>query len=307
MCNVIMQFCYKCEKKVQSKDCFHGLHPECFLLWFGHASIVDFSDVSLKRGEDTSNTGFPSLHASFFHGKFKKYSAKLGDKSYILKVKQSEYAELPQIEYISNIIAEKLGLYIPSFYFIHFLNEMDTFVVHNFMENYHSANLIHLYHFLKETDEFSVRNILAIISDKVGRLDAIHQFIYMCLFDALIGNHDRHGRNIALIETKKGFLLSPFYDNPSYIGIEDHSLLLAHHNPRGKIATSSTTEPILRDYVQDFNELGYSSVVSSFLSKVQKIDFRTIIQKPFLSEKRQEAFLTLIKRRQEEFENALFC
>jgi serine/threonine protein kinase HipA of HipAB toxin-antitoxin module len=53
----------------------------------------------------------------------------------------------------------------------------------------------------------------------------------MCLFDALVGNHDRHGRNIALIETRKGHILSPFYDNPSYIGIEDHNLLLAEHNP----------------------------------------------------------------------------
>ncbi len=300
-----MQICCKCEKKIQPHDCFHGLHHECFRLWFGHTSVVDFTDVSLKKGEDISSAVLPPLHTSFFHGKFKKYSAQLDKKSYILKVQQSEYAELPQIEYISNIIAQKLGLYVPPFYFIRFLNEMDTFVVHNFMEHYQPGNLIHLYHFLKEMDEFSVRNILAVISDKVGRLDAIHQFIYMCLFDALIGNHDRHGRNIALIETRKGLVLSPFYDNPSYIGIEHHSLLLAQHNPRGKIATTSTIEPTLRDYVQDFNDLGYKAIVLSFLSKVQNIDFNNIIQKPFLSEKRQKAFLTLIKRRQEEFENAI--
>ncbi len=127
----------------------------------------------------------------------------------------------------------------------------------------------------------------------------------MCLFDALIGNHDRHGRNIALIETKKGFILAPFYDNPSYIGVEHHSLLLAQHNPRGKIATSLTIEPTLRDYVQDFNDLGYGSIVLSFLSKIQKTDFRTLIQKSFLSERRRIAFLTLIKSRQEEFEDAI--
>ncbi len=300
-----MQICYKCEKAIQPHDCFHGLHHECFLSWFGHTSLVDFTDVALKRGEETLNTTFPPLHTSFFHGKFKKYSARLGDKSYILKVKQNEYAELPQIEYLSNVIAQKLGLYVPPFYFIRFLNEMDTFVVHNFMENYQPANLIHLYHFLKENDEFSVKNILTIISDKVGRLDAIHQFIYMCLFDALIGNHDRHGRNIALIETRKGFQLSPFYDNPSYIGIEDHSLLLAHHNPRGKIATSSTIDPTLREYVEDFKDLGYFPIVLSFLSKVQKMDFESLIQRPFLSARRQEALLTLIKRRQEEFEDAI--
>ena len=167
-----MQICYKCEKKVGPHDSFHGLHQECFRLWFGHSSLVDFTDVSLKRADDLSSADLPPLHTSFFHGKFKKYSAQLDNKSYILKVQQSEYAELPQIEYLSNIIAQKLGLYVPPFYFIRFLNEMDTFVVHNFMENYQPGNLIHLYHFLKEDDEFSVRNILAIISDKVGRLEA---------------------------------------------------------------------------------------------------------------------------------------
>jgi hypothetical protein len=302
-----MRICYKCGYMVLSNESFHGLHQHCFRIWFGQTSPIDFTNVSLKRDFDASGQTPTHHHTSFFHGKFKKYSAQLADKSYILKVQQQEYLELPQIEYLSNIIAQRLGLHIPPFYFIRFLNEMDTFVVHNFMDSYKPGNLIHIYHFLQDNDEFSVTTILAIIADKVGRREAIYQFIYACLFDALIGNHDRHGRNIALIETKKGMVLSPLYDNPSYIGLENHGLLLAQHNPKGKVATRSTCEPTIRDYVQEFKNLGYTSVVTSFLARSRRINFDDIIQKPYLSEKRQIAFLVLIKRRMEELENAILA
>jgi len=300
-----MQICYKCEKTLQLNDCHHGLHQDCFQSWFGLHHAVDFTDVSLKRHNNESATSITHLHTSFFHGKFKKYSAQLAGKSYILKVQQHEYTELPYIEYMSNIIAQKLELPVPPFYLIRFLNEMDTFVVRNFMDSHTPGNLIHCYHFLKEKDEFSVKNILNIISEQVGHLNAIHQFIHMCLFDSLIGNHDRHGRNIAFIETRKGMILAPFYDNPSYIGIEDHALLLAQHNPKGRIATQSSIEPTLEDYVLEFSALGYSSIVQSFMARVQKIDFQNTIRKPYLSTKRQDAFLALIERRKEELENAI--
>ena len=295
-----MIFCYKCCTPLSNEDSFHGLHPECFYRWFNTTSEIDFTDVVLKKDGNSLEPTPSPIHTSFFHGKFKKYSANLGEKSYILKVNQTEYPELPHIEYLSNIIAKKVGLHVPEFYLIRFLNEVDAFVVHNFMSHYTPGNLIHIYHFLSNTDDYSIRKILEIIKNKVGSMDAIEQFIFMCLFDALIGNHDRHGRNIALIETKKGHILSPFYDNPSYIGIEDYNLLLAEHNPRGKIETSRTSTPTLKDYLFEFEELGYKPIILKFIKNLQKINIEEIIKASPLSEKRQNAFLSLINRRKEE-------
>jgi hypothetical protein len=43
------------------------------------------------------------------------------------------------------------------------------------------------------------------------------------------------------------------------------------------------------------------------LARSRRINFDDIIQKPYLSEKRQIAFLVLIKRRMEELENAILA
>lgn len=41
----------------------------------------------------------------------------LAERSYILKIQDKNYPELPFTEYISNQIARKLGLIVPDFYF----------------------------------------------------------------------------------------------------------------------------------------------------------------------------------------------
>jgi hypothetical protein len=271
-----MHTCYKCLKTVENQMPLHGLHRDCFFNWFKLDANVaaDFSDVALRSERLDSSLRANPINTTFFQGTFKKYSAKLNNRSYILKVKDKDYPELPQTEYLSNQIAQKLGLIIPDFYLIYFLNELDTFVTHNFMDHYTPGNLVHIYHFIKAEQLFSCLTILKIIEEKVGRIEAMKQFIFLCLFDALIGNYDRHGRNIALIATNKGFKLAPFYDNPSYIGIEDQSLLLAQHNPKGKIATSLTNEPTMKDYIIEFDKMGFKEWLKEFRKKIDKKLFK---------------------------------
>ena len=122
-----------------------------------------------------------------------------------MKVQQKEYPELPATEYLCNQIARMLGVKVPDFYFIRFQDVAETFVSKNFMQNYGTSNLVHLYHFVPNLEDFNCKTILQVIADKVGHLAAIEHFIRTCLFDALIGNHDRHGRNLALIQTPQRF------------------------------------------------------------------------------------------------------
>jgi len=300
-----MDICFKCLKTIENQEPVHGLHRNCFFSWFQLDStrVTEFSNVALRSEKLDSSLLANPINTTLFQGTFKKYSANLNKRSYILKVQDRDYPELPRTEYLSNQIAQRLGLIIPNFYLIHFLNELDTFVTHNFMDNYTPGNLIHIYHFIKDEQSFSCQTILKIIEEKIGRIEGIKQFVFLCLFDALIGNHDRHGRNIAFIETKKGFELAPFYDNPSYIGIEDQSLLLAQHNPRGKIATSLTNEPTMQDYIFEFHKMGFEEWLKEFRKKIDNISLNQMIENSFLSEKRKIAFSSLVDRRVKEFDN----
>lgn len=308
MCKFTMKKCFKCMKDVEIEDYKYGLHADCFISWFKLSSTsIEFEDLVLKRNTNDSFAVINQINTSFFQGAFKKYSAKLNNHSYILKVQDDDYPELPVVEYLSNQIGQNLGLIIPNFYLIRFPNELDAkiaFVVHNFMEKYTPGNLIHINHFINNQN-FSCKVIIDIIKEKVGRIGSLKQFIFLCLFDALIGNHDRHGRNIALIETKKGFELAPFYDNPSYLGIEEQSLLLAKHNPRGRIETLHSKEPTMSDYGIEFIGMGYQDWVKEFLKRTEQIKINQLIEISFLSEKRKQAFVSLIQQRLEELKNVL--
>jgi len=300
--NISLTCCY-CYKVIRERP-KHGLHEACFAQCFSlNDPIKDFENLSIKQSSLAPNSGINKTNTSFFHGMFKKYSAEIEGEQYILKVAQAEYPELPIVEYISNKIGKLLGLNIPDFFYIRLENVQDTFVTKNFMTKRNGANLVHIYHFLGEGDKHSCENIIKIINEKCGKLTEIKEFIYMCLFDSLIGNHDRHGRNIGLIQTgPSSFVLSPIYDNPSYIGIEDEFLLGADHNPKGSIETSVTNEPSIKDYINEFIKLGYAEITDSFIEKIESKwdEIILLIQNSKMSSKRKTAFIKILEKRKSE-------
>ena len=114
--------CFKCRKPIEDSTARkHGLHPNCFKEWFKLADEQeDFRHLNPRSDQRSNNT-------TFFHGKFKKYSASLANKEYILKF-SDEYPELAKTEYLCNQIGVLLGLNIPKSYLISFLNKEDCFV-----------------------------------------------------------------------------------------------------------------------------------------------------------------------------------
>ena len=132
------------------------------------------------------------------------------------------------------------------------------------MSGLSNASLVHIYHYLKNSDEHNCENLVAIIGEKTGRRTEQERFVYLTLADSLIGNHDRHGRNLGFIQTPRGMQLAPFYDNPSFVGLDDDLMLGADLQPRGAIFTKETDEPTMKDYVREWNRLGYEEVVQRF-------------------------------------------
>lgn len=299
--------CYQCLKSISNvSGAVHGLHKDCFLSVFAVSKGEDFKNIAIKSQANESGTDSEEIdsriNSSFFHGKFKKYSASLGHSSYILKVKDNAYPELPQTEYLCNQIAQILGIHVAEFALIEFQNSITAFVTKNFMPKTPASNLVHLYHYTKSYEDWSLQFLLNVVKKETKKFKDAERFLNLCLFDALIGNHDRHGRNLAFIQQAKNCFLSPFYDNPSYLGIEDELLLGAHHEPKGTIATSHTTEPTMKDYVQEMEHLGFDGILKSFQNNLETNQQRmnSAIDNAFISDSRKKAFSDLIARRKEE-------
>lgn len=296
------KICYKCAKEIEGEPC-EGLHRACFCEWFQTTEPQPFYDLIART--DKRSDEWSAITFSFFHGKFRKYSARLAEKSYLLKVQQPEIPELPATEYLCNQIARTLLLNVPDHYFIRFQNELDAFVCENFMDKYPGGNLVHIYRFLERPDQFSCEGLVHVLEKQVKRYQEIQRFIKLSLFDALIGNHDRHGRNLGLIQFGKELLLAPFYDNPSYLALEDPLLLGALHEPRGVIITQETKEPTMSDYVKEWKRLGLIEPVHEFHQTINRSKIEDLVARSFLSGKRKQAFLQLINRRYHELSNAI--
>lgn len=290
-----MPVCYYCHDHVASPK--YGLHRPCFKKWFElKEEESDFYDLYLQQQE---SRGPKQYNTSFFHGAFEKYSAVLEGKSYILKL-SGEYPDLPAMEFLCNQIACALGLKVPSFYLIEIQPQKPCFVTYNFMQDFPGCDLKHIYHFLKSED-FSVTALLSVIKEKTGRLQEVRRFIHLCLFDAFIGNHDRHGRNLGLIVSPKGLRLSPFYDNPSYFAITP--FLEAENNPRGRIRTEAEENPTLSDYIEEFKRVGYREEISSFFKAILLETVEELIKNSFVSQKCQKAFLAYIQKQYQGFKD----
>jgi len=299
--------CYKCLQKItKSESAHHGLHPKCFIEWFNLSHDEEFNDVALRQVEQESGGEFKQIASSFFQGKFKKYSAVLGINHYILKIQVEDYPELPRVEYLSNQLADLFDLEVPPFYLIKFQNEVESFVTKSFIQSKELENLVHIYRFFGKNQLFNCENLLKIIRDETEKEKELEFFVKMCLFDALIGNHDRHGRNLGLIRTNQGYRLAPMYDNPSYLGIEDERLLNAQLEPRGKIATKKTDEPTMKDYVIEFKRLGFEDIINHFYKMINLEKILYLTNNSLVSKKRVEAMNKLIIKRHKELENELF-
>lgn len=267
--------------------------------WFGLTEPSLFSDIT-PRSQSLAPFNSHGKHTSFFHGAFRKYSSRLGSCYYILKVIQKDHPELPATEFLSNQIYESLSIHVPEYYLIKYPDSHYCFVTRNFMNKLHNSSLIHIYHYLDSRDEYNCEKIVSIIGEKTGRRAEQEKFVYLTLADSLIGNHDRHGRNLGFIQSEKGMQLAPFYDNPSYVGLDDDLMLGAELQPRGAIFTKETDEPTLKDYVQEWNRLGYTKVVQLFRKNLSLDRLQDLVEESFIGEKRKKALIRLIRKREEE-------
>lgn len=292
-------FCCKCFKEMALNESCYGLHKCCFKDWFSLKEDDQFMDLVIRSQSQVPAENYVA-NISFFNGAYRKYSARLGESSYILKVQQNEYPELPATEFLCNQIYESLNIMIPNYYLMRFPEDQLCFVTKNFMSDLIASDLVHIYHFVKNDKNHDCESLIDIIGEQTGRRIEQERFVYLTLADSLIGNHDRHGRNLGFIRSSKGMRLAPFYDNPTAIALEEPAMLAADLQPRGSIFTKASDKPTMKDYVHEWNRLGYGDIVDRFRKQYTLAPVRALVEKSFISAKRQKAILKLISKRGEE-------
>lgn len=300
------QTCLKCHELLQKVDKY-GLHPICFQEWFKTEISEEFKGIVRRDIENLAaeNKDYYKWNSSFFQGKFKKYSAQLAGQEYLLKIQQDIAPELPNVEYLCNQIAKVLGLFVPDFYLIDYYQER-TFVTKNFIQQQKTpSRLEHVYHYIRKEQEYNCENLISIIGEKTQNFDDVELFIKVCLFDALIGNHDRHGRNLGFVITPKSIYLSPIYDNTSALGLESGSILAAEFDPKGKIYTKDSNEPTAKNYANEFIRLGHEELVETFIASINLDKLTKLISESFCTSLMKQALIKLLTRRYEEYQSVL--
>lgn len=300
--------CLRCDHPIENDQSHYGQHIECFKKIFSISEILEFH--SLARKDSSSNREqkkLPPHLTSYFAGNYKKYEGKLGGSSYILKFSKAEYPELAPVEYVCNKAAYHCAIPVPiPFTLIEMSDNELAFVSKNFMHSMKAhATLVHIYRYLKEgAENYNVEMITDTIYRETNSSKDISTFFKVLLFDALIGNHDRHGSNLALVETAKGKILSPIYDNPSYLGLESGSMLKAHFSPKGKIWTKNSKEPGMIEYLEEINRLGAFESANHFYKTLpmKRIE-QTISGATCLSQLMKNALLKLIHERYTELKS----
>jgi len=299
--------CAKCYQSINSfEEVRYGLHVQCFEQWFRADKDTPFVALQNISTASSSGTDFSSPDTSFFQGKFKKYSAQLNGENYIFKMKQDQAPELPDVEYVCNQIASICCINVASFYLIEFNGER-VFVTKNFIQPEIGDDLQHIYQF-RLNDPHDCETLIQVIAESTQQPIAVDIFIKTLLFDALIMNHDRHGRNLAFIARSEGYYLSPIYDNVSYLGLESGEMLKADFDMKGKIITQATSSPSMKDYAVELIRLGYKKKVQDFYDRLrgaEGIQIGHAIDYSFCSDLMKEALKRHISKRFKELENAL--
>lgn len=296
----------RCLKSLGEKV-HYGMHPECFAEWFHVEENAEFMGLQNISTSSSSGRDFTPQNNSFFQGKFKKYSAELQGEEYILKMRQAQAPELPDVEYLCNQIAQVCYIDVAAPFHLIELNGERVFVVKNFVRTETGEELQHIYQF-RTDNQHTCEDLISVIMEKTQQPANVATFIRMLLLDALIMNHDRHGRNLGFIARQGSYYLSPIYDNVSYLSLEMDKMLTMDFDLRGKIATKASHYPNMFDYAVELIRLGYQEEVQRFYQHLKSMG-RTIItrliDRSFCSGLMKEAMKKVINKRFEELENAL--
>jgi hypothetical protein len=210
--------------------------------------------------------------SSGFQGLLDKFGVTLGKDSFIIKPRSPMFPELPEIEFVSNQIADLIGIHVAEYGYWKMGKDF-VFVSKNFMTVSKSKDaLIHFNRMVK--GQWSCEAVVkSITQNSTSRDHDLRQFILVCLFDSLIGNSDRHSRNLAYLYKNGKYKLAPIYDSVSVMIAKKLGYqMIRDMDWGGKIRTKLSESPSFQDYVGEFRRLQLGRAVDLSLTKIKKLE-----------------------------------
>src|SRR5437870_1862272 len=106
--SIKMNSCCKYNNPLIDGEKWNALHKKCFMEWFSLLKLSGFSDI-IPKSQSSNPLDSQGKNTSFFHGAFRKYSSRLGEINYILKVVQEDLS-LSSVSYRgTSVITESVA------------------------------------------------------------------------------------------------------------------------------------------------------------------------------------------------------
>lgn len=188
------------------------------------------------------------------HGNADKFGFIHHGVQYLAKPEDPDYKQelIAENEYTCNRIAQAMGLRTARLFGLSEIDGQKAFVQEWFSVN--GFSLMSLYRYIEPGRPYSFSTIKDCIQEISSRPeeDTIF-FAKIALFDCVIGNTDRHGRNLGFLVRDDSIRLSPVFDNISTT-LPDFKLK-TRFNFSSRISTETSERPSVTQCVREVKKL----------------------------------------------------
>ena len=221
-------YCNKVIKDNEINEITHQWHTKCIKTFFG-SKVMPTIDCNLHTITENIKEFNPGVC-----GVQKKLSLHLDTNKetrltligypagYILKPQSDEYNKLPELEFLSMLMAKETGIKVVPFALIKVDNEIayitkriDRDIQNNKIIKYAMEDFCQLENKLTTNKYLGSYERCGEVINKYSSISSIDktEFLLLIIFCFVIGNSDMHLKNFSLIENEKGeFVLSKAYD-----------------------------------------------------------------------------------------------
>jgi len=306
-----MNKCLYCYGELTDEKDFHR---KCSMAFFGTSKppVIDYSDdkmhelVKILVDKSISVPGDQAkLVMSLIREISEKSTTILSVNSasagqYLFKSQNSHIQELPENEHVSMRIAEAFGITVVPSSLIRLASGKLGFISKR-IDRSESGEKTHMIDMLQITGVFekytsSMESVGKVINSHSSNtfLDKIF-FLELALFSFIIGNNDMHLKNLSMIQSSSGWVLSPAYD------LMNTTILKPQDDKEFALSLQGKRRKLKRSH---FEHLG--KVLGLNELQIQRVFKRLAKNRPkalhwlgqsFLSHKMQSAYKEVLEKR----------
>ena len=306
-----MSRCLYCYRELNENE--HDYHASCAKNFFGtaEAPVMEYTRADMDRlaeniiRSQTTLTGVqPKLSLNLQHHEGARKLTIVGLwGAYIFKPQTDDYPQLPEIEDLTMHLAEMAGIRTAQHCLIRLADDSLGYLTKR-MDRDAQGNKLAMEDFCQLTErqtEYKYRSSYEQIAKAINKYSSTPQldlvnFYETVIFSWLTGNNDMHLKNFSLLSSKAGhFGLSPAYDlvNAAIVNPKDkEELALTLNGKKSRIGIDDFKQAATKSEIPE-------KVIDRLFAHFRKClpQWETMIQKSFLAEELQQAYIESLQKR----------